>query len=124
MPNALTARALAAWLEARPMVKHTAIFCSISGHTSGAPLTPAGLHRVLYELKTKAGIVGRLNPHSLRHMFAREQIRNGNDLATVSQLLGHSSVSVTADFYAVFNTHELAVRHSRFSATRHLIDSE
>lgn len=50
--------------------------------------------------------------------------RNGNDLATVSQLLGHSSVSVTADFYAVFNTHELALRHSRFSAARHLTDSK
>jgi len=38
--------------------------------------------------------------HHLRHAFATLQIEAGEDLASVSRILGHSSLSVTADVYA------------------------
>lgn len=37
--------------------------------------------------------------HDLRHTFATELIRRGVPLKTVSELLGHSSISITADIY-------------------------
>lgn len=37
--------------------------------------------------------------HSLRHTFATRLIKNTNDFKTVSELLGHSSISITLDIY-------------------------
>lgn len=37
--------------------------------------------------------------HVLRHTFASMQLRNGVDIAVVSKLLGHASVSITYDIY-------------------------
>lgn len=37
--------------------------------------------------------------HSLRHTFATRLILNGTELLIVSNILGHASISVTADIY-------------------------
>jgi integrase len=42
-------------------------------------------------------------------------LRNGADLATVGQVLGHESVDVTANFYARWADDELRQRHNEFS---------
>ena len=41
-----------------------------------------------------------LTVHDLRHVYATLCLSNGTDLKTVSEVLGHSSVSTTADIYA------------------------
>lgn len=54
-----------------------------------------------YKYKTvleKCG-VNYLPFHCLRHTFATRLISNTNDYKTVSELLGHSSVSITLDIY-------------------------
>lgn len=81
----------------------------------GDALTPNGLLQMLYDLKAKAGISGRVNPHSFRHGFARAYLLNGGDLATLSRLMGHEDVSVTASFYGVFAEDELAAAHRAHS---------
>lgn len=37
--------------------------------------------------------------HTLRHTFASKLFRNGVDIKTISEILGHSDVSITSDIY-------------------------
>lgn len=41
-----------------------------------------------------------LSFHSLRHTFITDEIRSGTDVKTVSEIAGHSTISVTMDVYA------------------------
>ena len=47
----------------------------------------------------RAGITFSVRLYDLRHMFATYMLSNGADLAAVSKLLGHSSVTMTANVY-------------------------
>jgi integrase/recombinase XerD len=75
-------------------------------------------------LKKKAGVAGRVNPHSFRHAFAREYLKNGGDVSILPTLMGHSDVNTTRDFYAVFKTDELADLHLKYSPIDHLDDTQ
>jgi site-specific recombinase XerD len=52
--------------------------------------------------------------------LARECILNGGDIGTVSQILGHTQIMVTKQFYAVFSTEELKGEHDKFSPVSRL----
>jgi site-specific recombinase XerD len=112
-----TASLLRAWLEIKPR-KPDFVFLSFRHQSMFEPMTVSGLNQVIKRLKQKAGVKGRCNPHSFRHGFAREYLKNGGDLATLAQLLGHSNVSITAQFYAVFSTDELARLHGQYGPLR------
>ena len=43
-----------------------------------------------------AGITKRITPHTLRHAFATDAMRAGNDIKTVQNLLGHHDLNTTA----------------------------
>lgn len=109
-----TAQMIRAWLAVRPP-QATTLFCGLSDQHYATPLTYAGVYQILLRLKRKAGITGRVNPHSFRHGFAREYLINGGDLATLAQLMGHTNVQVTASYYAIFTMRELQERHQQFS---------
>lgn len=112
-----TAQVLRHWMRVRESIA-TTVFVSM---TTGRPLTNSGVNQILSRLKERAGITGRVNPHSFRHNFAREYLRNGGDLATLAALLGHSDISTTAAYYAVFSHDELAQLHEKFSPLRSII---
>jgi len=59
----------------------------------GRPLKKRGVEQIVERLAKKVGIQGvRCSPHTLRHTFATNFIRNGGDVFTLQRLLGHSDI--------------------------------
>ncbi len=75
---------------------------------------------MLRRLAKRAGVEERVNPHAFRHGFAREYLKNGGDLASVSNLLGHSQITLTAANYAVFLVKEHWDKHKQFNLVNYL----
>lgn len=114
--SVLTIEAISAWLAVRPTNTGTDwLFVNLGPKKKEIRLTEDALGEVLRRLGKRAGVTGAVNPHSWRHAFAREWLRNRGDLATLARILGHADMAVTARFYAVFADHELAEFHARHS---------
>lgn len=113
-----TGQLLQRWLDVR-VSSSPNVFTSM---TTGDPLTQSGIHELLKRLKRRVGVRGRVNPHSFRHNFAREYLLNGGDLVSLSKLLGHANINITAQFYAVFSRDELDVLHGKFTPLRNFIE--
>jgi integrase len=67
---------------------------------TGTPLAPRNLHRIYVQIKAAAKLPSALTIHDLRHTAGSLMLQDGAHLATVSRVLGHSSVAVTASIYA------------------------
>ncbi|GCE17552.1 hypothetical protein KDK_13520 [Dictyobacter kobayashii] len=65
----------------------------------GDPLTRSGLGRIIDRLGERANIQGvRCSPHTFRHTFAVNFIRQGGNIYKLSRLLRHSSIQVTEEY--------------------------
>lgn len=74
---------------------------------NGGYIDPGNYNRKFYKIIKEMGIP-KANPHSLRHSFATRALEAGVDLKTTQELLGHSSIDITANLY----THAL-MEHKR-----------
>lgn len=69
---------------------------------SRAPLTRVGLYQLVAKWGRLAGITeARCSPHTFRHFFATEYLRNGGNIVVLQRILGHSRLDVTERYLRV-----------------------
>jgi site-specific recombinase XerD len=78
-----------------------------------APLTPRSVQRIVDRYARLAGITKPVTPHTLRHTFATDLLRNGADIRSVQSLLGHESITTT-QVYTHVTDKELKRVHQKF----------
>ncbi len=76
-------------------------------------LTVRSVQRLVKKYTQRAGIALDITPHTLRHTFATGLLREGADIRSVQELLGHSSVSTTQIYTHVTNR-QLKEVHKQF----------
>lgn len=76
-------------------------------------LTVRSVQRLVKKYTLRAGISVDATPHTLRHTFATGLLREGADLRSVQELLGHSNVSTTQIYTHVTNK-QLKDTHKKF----------
>lgn len=64
-----------------------------------APFDPRAYQRIYKKLLREAGVKSK-KFHALRHSFATRALELGVDIKTLSEILGHSGVSITLNIYA------------------------
>lgn len=114
-------RELNAYLMYRKETNHPYLFASRATDTH---MRPNSLRYALYQAAERAGIRGRVNPHSFRHRFARIFLQRGGDMASLSKLLGHSSVTITLKYYVHWTDAELDHLHASINPSKIDIDQK
>lgn len=76
-------------------------------------LTVRSVQRLVKKYILRAGISVDATPHTLRHSFATGLLREGADLRSVQELLGHASVSTT-QIYTHITNKQLRDVHKKF----------
>ena len=61
----------------------------------GKPLLRQNVYGILARQAKLAGLTRLVGPHTLRHTYAVDLVRNGADLRAVQELLGHESIETT-----------------------------
>jgi integrase/recombinase XerD len=89
--------ALRAYLaEQRPGVVQAVPDCEwMFVSRGGRALTREMLWVLVKKYVRRAGVNGRVSPHTLRHSFATHVLEGGADLRTVQEMLGHANISTT-----------------------------
>lgn len=76
-------------------------------------LSVRSIERMIEKYRKKAGILFRIGPHILRHSYATDLLRQGADIRSVQEMLGHKNISTTQIYTHVTNT-RLREVHEKF----------
>jgi site-specific recombinase XerD len=106
---------LRAYLREEERTPDQHLFLSERGQNAGEPFLRGGILQLIERLGKKAGIQGvRCSPHTFRHTFAIEFLRNGGNLFTLKQILGHTSLQVTNRYVSLAQA-DIQSQHRQFS---------
>lgn len=79
-------------------------------------ITKSGVEYILRNIAKRSAIPTiRLYPHKYRSTLATTMLNRGADIDTISHVLGHSNVAVTAAHYAKAENERLKYEHKRFT---------
>lgn len=111
------------WIDKYIETRNDTIPALFIGHSNKKPkvdrtgdysrLTPRSIQRMVSRYALLAGITKHVSPHTLRHSFATDLLRNGADLRSVQAMLGHSNISTTQIYTHVTDPH-LKNIHKKF----------
>lgn len=76
-------------------------------------LTVRSIERIVKKAAMTAGISKKVTPHVLRHAYATDLLRNGADIRSVQNLLGHANIATTQIYTHVTNE-QLREIHKKF----------
>lgn len=107
----LARRAVWAYIATRtdPITPNAPLFVT----DDGKPLERFGIAKILKRIANNAG-VSQCHPHKFRHTFAIQYLRNGGDIFTLQELLGHASLSMVRRYLAISQT-DIDTAHRRAS---------
>ncbi|NLI22307.1 MAG: tyrosine-type recombinase/integrase [Clostridiales bacterium] len=92
-------RAGSAWQGGEPGKGEQYVFATVTGE----PADRNNIARSLRAYLKRAGLKSR-GVHALRHTFATMWVQSGNDLRTLSEILGHTNVAFTMQRYVHSDT--------------------
>lgn len=73
----------------------------------GYGLSHPAIHNLIKEAGRRAG-VNDVHPHKFRHFYAVESLNQGNDVYSLSRLLGHSEISTTQRYLQSLSSEQLS----------------
>lgn len=99
-------QSLRQWLLVRPPCPDSNVFVGCAnGKTDWHALHEGGIYEIVKRYAKIAGVKkpGALwSPHQWRHRFGRRWLERGGDLSRLAQLMGHTTVQITAEHYGQF----------------------
>lgn len=83
------------------------------GRDGANGLTPRSVQRLVERYALAGGVTKKITPHTLRHTFATDLLRNGADIRAVQSMLGHASITTT-QVYTHVTDKQLREVHKKF----------
>ena len=102
-----TSEMLKKYKESRPKSRY--LFSTLNGNK----LNRIYLFSMVRRYAKRAGILKKIGIHTLRHSFATDLLRNGADIRSVQEMLGHKNIATTQIYTHVTNP-QLKNIHEKF----------
>lgn len=87
--------AIESYIKLRPLLLKNKGNSALFLTKKGARLSSITAYRIIHNIMTKYTEAPQKSPHVLRHTFATHLLDNGADIQSVSEMLGHESLSTT-----------------------------